>query len=137
MKIFYMVIIIFPKFCNSSIDILTIRSKKLFWVVKISTAKKKHVHKHFYYLGAKCWNTLPSYLRNLDDAGRFSKIYKAELLHSITNDPKYLPNNSFDVFYKPIKPANMDNFIDLPVQIRGVLDSVRNVTRNIVGSCST
>ena len=41
----YMVIIIFPKFCNSSIDILSIRSKKLFWVVKICTAKKKHVHK--------------------------------------------------------------------------------------------
>ena len=36
----YMVIIIFPKFCNSSIDILSIRSKKLFWVVKICTAKK-------------------------------------------------------------------------------------------------
>ena len=41
----YMVIIIFPKFCNSSIDILSIRSKKLFWVVKICTAKKKHVHR--------------------------------------------------------------------------------------------
>ena len=96
------------------------------------TPKSKTL-KHFYYLGAKCWNTLPSYLRNLDDAGRFSKAYKAELLHSIINDPKYLPNNSFDVFYKSIKAPSRDNYADLPVQIRAVLDSVRNVRNLVVG----
>ena len=95
----------------------------------IYTPKSKTL-KNFYYLGAKCWNNLPSDLRNLDDAGRFSKIYKAGLLHSILNDPKYLPNNSFDVFYRPVE-APPGNSTDLPIQIRAVLESVRNV-RNLV-----
>ena len=65
------------------------------------TPKSKTL-KHFYYLGAKCWNNLSSDLRNLGDAGSFSKIYKAELLQSIISDPNYIPNNSFDFFYRPI-----------------------------------
>ena len=64
---------------------------------------KSKTHKEFYYLGAKCWNNLSQYLRNLEDVGRFSKIYKAQLLQSILSDSNYSHNNSFNFFYKPIE----------------------------------
>ena len=56
--------------------------------------------KHFYYLGAKSWNVLPSTLRNISDSKAFNKVYKAQLLEAITNDNMYVTNNSFDFFYK-------------------------------------
>ena len=63
------------------------------------TPKSKTL-KHFYYLGAKSWNVLPSTLRNLSDPKAFNKAYKAQLLEAITNDSMYATNNSFDFFYK-------------------------------------
>ena len=59
--------------------------------------------KNFYYLGAKAWNILPSNLRNVNDAKLFGKMYKAQLLDSIVNDPKYYVNNAFDYFYRPLE----------------------------------
>ena len=57
--------------------------------------------KHFYYLGAKAWNNLPSDLRNKSDAKVFSKSYKTQLLDSISNDQMYVVNNAFDYLYRP------------------------------------
>ena len=57
--------------------------------------------KHFYYLGAKAWNNLPSDLRNKSDAKVFSKSYKTQLLDCITNDQMYVVNNAFDYLYRP------------------------------------
>ena len=64
-------------------------------------------HKEFYYLGAKCWNTLSSDLRNLDDVKQFSNKLKALYLSSIQNDINYKPDNSFDHIYKPVSPLNV------------------------------
>ena len=63
------------------------------------TPKSKTL-KHFYYLGAKSWNVLPSTLRNLSDPKAFNKAFKAQLLESITSDISYVSNNAFDYFYK-------------------------------------
>ena len=62
--------------------------------------KKSRTHKEFYYLGAKCWNILPQDLRSLPDVKTFSSAYKNRLLASITTDPQYVVDNSFDNFYK-------------------------------------
>ena len=64
---------------------------------------KSKTHKDFYYLGAKCWNNLTHYLRDLDDVGKFSKFYRVQLLQSIQNDSNYSTNNAFNFFYKPIE----------------------------------
>ena len=64
------------------------------------TPKSKNL-KNFYYLGAKAWNNLPQDLRNMSDAKLFGKIYKTQLLDSITNDPTYIVNNAYDYVYKP------------------------------------
>ena len=64
--------------------------------------KKSKTHREFYYLGAKCWNILPHDLRNLTDVKSFSATFKNQLLGSITSDPKYEINNSFDYFYQPV-----------------------------------
>ena len=69
---------------------------------------KSKTHKDFYYLGAKCWNNLPHYLRDLDDVGRFSKSYKAQLLHAIINDYHYSPDNAYDYFYRPVELEESD-----------------------------
>ena len=61
--------------------------------------QKSKTHKEFYYLGAKCWNILPQDLRILPDVKMFSSAYKSQLLYSITGDPQYVVNNSFDYFY--------------------------------------
>jgi hypothetical protein len=61
--------------------------------------QKSKTHKEFYYLGAKCWNILPQDLRILPDVKMFSSAYKSQLLYSITADPQYVVNNSFDYFY--------------------------------------
>ena len=49
---------------------------------------------------ARAWNNLPSDLRKIDNPKTFSKEYKLQLLHSITVDTNYAPNNKFDNFYK-------------------------------------
>ena len=59
-------------------------------------------HKEFYYLGAKCWNNLPSETRTISDITWFSKAYKNQLLLSSTTDPNYVTNNSFDHLYSPL-----------------------------------
>ena len=61
---------------------------------------KSSTLKQFYYLGAKAWNNLPQNLRSISDPKIFSKVYKTQLLNSITVDPNYTVNNSFDYFYK-------------------------------------
>ena len=61
---------------------------------------KSSTLKQFYYLGAKAWNNLPLNLRTMSDPKIFSKLYKTQLLKSITEDPNYAVNNSFDYFYK-------------------------------------
>ena len=61
---------------------------------------KSNSLKQFYYLGAKAWNNLPQSLRLINDPKIFSKVYKTQLLDSITEDPNYAVNNSFDYFYK-------------------------------------
>ena len=61
---------------------------------------KSNSLKQFYYLGARAWNNLPSDLRKVDNHKLFCKEYKLQLLHSITIDPNYVTNNSFDHFYK-------------------------------------
>ena len=63
-------------------------------------------NKNFYYLGAKCWNNIPSTLRNLSDVKSFSHSYKQQLLLSIVADPNYIVDNSLDNFYTPVAPIN-------------------------------
>ncbi len=63
------------------------------------TPKSKTL-KHFYYLGAKSWNVLPSTLRNISDPKDFNKAHKAQLLGAIIHDPRYRTSNAFDFFYK-------------------------------------
>ena len=67
---------------------------------------KSTSNKNFYYLGAKCWNNIPSILRNLSDVKSFSHSYKQQLLSSIVADPSNIVDNSFDKFYTPIAPIN-------------------------------
>ena len=63
-------------------------------------------NKNFYYLGAKCWNNIPSTLRNLSDVKSFSHSYKQQLLLSIVADPNYVLDNSLDRFYTPVTHIN-------------------------------
>ena len=62
--------------------------------------KKSRTHKEFYYLGAKCWNILPQSHRCADNAKQFTILYKQRLLNSVLIDTSYIPNNTFDYFYK-------------------------------------
>ena len=50
----------------------------------------------------KVWNNLPSNLRNKSDAKVFGKIYKTQLLDSITNDQTYVVNNAYYYLYRPM-----------------------------------
>ncbi len=61
---------------------------------------KSKTHKDFKYLGAKCWNMLPTYLRISENTKLFSTIYKNKLLESITVNSLYNTNNAYDFFYK-------------------------------------
>ena len=67
-------------------------------VICICIHKSKTL-KDFYYLGAKCWNLVPSNLREIDDVKAFSKTYKSRLLEAILQDDHYVSNNSHDYFY--------------------------------------
>ena len=60
---------------------------------------KSRSHKEFFYLGAKCWNTLNKNQRSATNAKIFSSIYKSQLLRSILSDNNYIPNNAIDYFY--------------------------------------
>ena len=60
---------------------------------------KSKTHKHFYYLGAKCWNMLPQPLRQADDAKQFSNMLKIKLLQSIENNDGYVVDNTHDFLY--------------------------------------
>ena len=80
------------------------------YIPKTSTLKQ------FYYLGAKAWNNLPQRLRLINDPKIFSKVYKTQLLDSITEDPNYAVNNSFDYFYK-ITQLNLMHANDSMVSI--------------------
>ena len=61
--------------------------------------KKSRSHKQFYYLGAKCCNTLPQSLRHADSANKKSSSYKTKFLNAIKIDAYYKVDNSFDIFY--------------------------------------
>lgn len=61
---------------------------------------KSKTLKDFYYLGAKCWNVLPTHLRETDGVKVFSKVYKAQLLASIQSDQNYRANNHYSNFYE-------------------------------------
>ena len=64
------------------------------------TPKSKNL-KNFYYLGAKAWNNLSTDLRNKNDSQSLSKLYKTQLLDSITKDDNYVVNNAYDHLYRP------------------------------------
>ena len=95
------------------------------------TNKSKSL-KDFTYLGAKCWNNLPQWLRDLDDVKKFSKFYKAQLLHSIINDPGYITNNTFSFFYRPNDTTSLCNTGNTATsdEIRTVLRSVGLINLN-------
>ena len=63
--------------------------------------KKSKTMKDFYYLGAKCWNIVPSHIRVTDEIKKFSKLYKADLIKSVTSDLSYRINNGYEYMYKP------------------------------------
>ena len=62
--------------------------------------RKSKSHKEFYFLGAKCWNGVPTILKNINDPHSFSKTYKNDLITSVKNDTSYKLENAFDYFYK-------------------------------------
>lgn len=71
---------------------------------------KSKTHKDFKYLGAKCWNVLPTNLRSSENVKFFGKIYKVRLLNSIIDDSQYSVNNACDHFYE--LPAVQENTAD-------------------------
>ena len=70
-------------------------------ICNLYTPRSKNL-KNFYYLGAKAWNNVPIDLRNISDPKVFGKKYKSLLLDSVTIDPGYSVNNSFDFIYRPL-----------------------------------
>ena len=92
---------------------------------------KSKTHKEFYYLGAKCWNNLTHEMRNIDDIGRFTKIYKAQLLESAIHDSNYITDNSFDNFYKPITTILQTSSSELPREIREIYESIRQLGNSV------
>ena len=89
--------------------------------------QKSKSHKEFFYLGAKCWNILPKYLRTSDNVKLFSRQYKQQLLNSILTDSNYQLENAFDYFYKikPVESATIESS-SMGNAISAVLESVRN-----------
>lgn len=87
---------------------------------------KSKTHKDFKYLGAKCWNVLPTFLRNAENVKLFSKIYKVRLLNSIVdNDSQYSVNNAYDNFYElPEEQENPADPSNLPEELRANLRSM-------------
>ena len=61
---------------------------------------KSKSHKHFFYLGAQCWNMLPQPLRQAESAKQFSDTLKDKLFHSMILDTKYRVDNTYDSIYK-------------------------------------
>ena len=88
------------------------------------TTKSKSL-KHFYYLGAKAWNNIPQFIRNIDDVAKFNNLYKAQLLQSICRDENYIiSNNAFDFFYKPIDFSS--DISDLPIAVQRIINTLPN-----------
>ena len=87
---------------------------------------RSRTHKEFYYLGAKCWNIISHTLRDLDDVNKFSKAYKTQLLYSATHDQNYNTNNAFDHVYLPDTAFTADDIVNMPREIRGVLESLQS-----------
>ena len=85
-------------------------------------APRSRSQKHFYYLGAKCWNSVPPELRSVDNANSLSKFMKNRLLKSIKDDQNYQVNNAYNYFYK-IKDDEDTGVV--PVQIANVMNMVR------------
>ena len=84
--------------------------------------KKSKTLKDFYYLGAKCWNSVPHHIRVTDDIKKFSKCYKTELLNSATSDINYRINNSYDNMYKPT--STQYNIEPINTETNSVLQSI-------------
>ena len=89
--------------------------------------KKSKTLKDFYYLGAKCWNSIPNHIRVMDDVKKFSKCYKIELLNSATSDSNYRVNNAYKYMYKTpcmqVYPEPIDTETTAVLQSIGVLFS--------------
>ena len=89
--------------------------------------KKSKTLKDFYYLGAKCWNSIPNHIRVMDDVKKFSKCYKIELLNSATSDSNYRVNNAYEYMYKTpcmqVYPEPIDTETTAVLQSIGVLFS--------------
>ena len=85
--------------------------------------KKSKTLKDFYYLGAKCWNLVPSNMRTIDDVKKFSKCFKAELLNSATSDENYQVNNCYEYMYQPISSQSYTIGTNSP----GTLEAVRTL----------
>ena len=62
--------------------------------------KKSKSHKHFFYLGAQCWNALPQPLRHAESQKQFGNVMKNMLLKSIEIDNSYIVDNTHDLIYK-------------------------------------
>ena len=60
---------------------------------------KSKSHKHFFYLGAKCWNKIPEPLRQAETAKQFSNVFKTKLLNSLKLDNMYSVDNTYDHIY--------------------------------------
>ena len=61
---------------------------------------KSRTHKSFSYLGAKCWNSIPVNVRNIESTAKFSQCIKSSFMSDVINDvSSYAINNSFDYFY--------------------------------------
>ena len=87
--------------------------------------KKSKTLKDFYYLGAKCWNSLPSSIRVKNDVKSFSNSYKAELLSSITSDVNYLINNGYEYMHKVTSVTLNIETID--VETSAILTSINTL----------
>ena len=87
--------------------------------------KKSKTLKDFYYLGAKCWNSVPNSIRIKDDVKKFSNCYKAELLNSATNDINYQINNRYDYMYNIISTQLITETID--VETSAILTSINTL----------
>ena len=61
---------------------------------------KSRTHKSFSYLGAKCWNSIPVNVRNIESTAKFSQCLKSSFMLDVINGvSSYAINNSSDYLY--------------------------------------
>ena len=60
---------------------------------------KSRSHKQFYYIGAKCWNSLPQEIRQAETAKNFSAKLKSKFMHAVETDASYMVDNAHDKIY--------------------------------------